>query len=154
MLTHAAADEGGSEHAELDSRLARDSIEMGALPLCQVRLMDAKEFPWVILVPQRPQLREIIDLPREDRFQLMDEIAGVSEAMQCCFAPDKLNIAALGNIVSQLHIHVIARYESDRAWPSPVWGASLTPMSAQNRHDRISAIFPHLAALSGWRLPA
>lgn len=107
---------------ELDSRLARDTFHVTDLPLCNVRLMDNKHFPWLILVPQVPAAREWIDLEREQQHQLSDEIAIVSHILNALVTPDKLNIATLGNMVGQLHIHVIARYKTDKAWPNPVWG--------------------------------
>ena len=84
--------------------------------------MDNKLFPWVILVPQVENAREWIDLSREQQHQLSDEIAVVSHILQALTTPEKLNIATLGNQVSQLHVHVIARYKGDKAWPNPVWG--------------------------------
>lgn len=108
---------------ELDRRLARDSIEVTNLPLCHVRLMDNKLFPWVLLVPRAAGASEWIDLSREQQHQLSDEIAVVSHILKALTTPDKLNIATLGNQVSQLHIHVIARYKADKSWPNPVWGS-------------------------------
>ena len=107
----------------LDRRLESDSINITNLPLCNVRLMNNKRFPWLILVPRREGGSEWIDLSREDQHQLSDEIAIVSHLFQALVTPDKLNIAALGNQVPQLHIHLIARYKGDKAWPNPVWGA-------------------------------
>lgn len=107
---------------QLDQRLAKDSISITDLPLCNVRLMDNKRFPWVILVPRVEGVREWIDLDRGDQHRLSDEIAVVSHILQALVTPDKLNIGALGNMVPQLHVHVIARYKGDPAWPNPVWG--------------------------------
>lgn len=107
---------------ELDTRLARDSIAITDLPLCNVRLMDNKKFPWIVLVPRIGGVSEWIDLDRNDQHQLSDEIAVVSHILKALVTPDKLNIATLGNQVSQLHAHVIARYKTDKAWPNPVWG--------------------------------
>ncbi|MEJ0010167.1 MAG: HIT domain-containing protein [Alphaproteobacteria bacterium] len=112
-----------TEAFEIDPRLARDSLFVTNLPLCNVRLMDNKKFPWLILVPRRAGLTEWIDLPREDQHGLSDEIAVVSHILKALATPDKLNVAALGNQVGQLHVHVIARYKADAAWPDPVWGA-------------------------------
>lgn len=109
---------------ELDQRLARDSYDITNLPLCNVRLMDNKRFPWIILVPRVADAREWIDLSREEQHQLSDEIAVVSHIFNALVTPDKLNIATLGNQVSQLHIHIIARYKADAAWPNPVWGGA------------------------------
>lgn len=107
---------------EIDTKLARDSIHVSNLPLCNVRLMDNKKFPWIVLVPRLPDAVEWIDLPREQQHQLSDEIAVVSHILKALTTPDKLNIATLGNQVRQLHVHVIARYKTDKAWPNPVWG--------------------------------
>lgn len=108
----------------LDRRLARDTLSVTHLGLCEVRLMDNKKFPWLVLVPQREGVSEWIDLSREDQHQLSDEIAVVSHILKALVTPDKLNVAALGNMVPQLHIHLIARYKGDAAWPNPVWGGA------------------------------
>lgn len=115
----------------LDRRLEADSRYVTELRLCEVRLMDNKKFPWLILVPQRDGASEWIDLSREDQHQLSDEIAIVSHLFQALVTPDKLNIAALGNQVPQLHVHLIARYKGDKAWPNPVWGAESEPYSEE-----------------------
>ena len=107
---------------ELDPRLARDTLAVTSLPLCEVRLMDNKLFPWLVLVPQVEGAREWIDLERAQQHQLSDEIAILSHLLQALVTPDKLNVAALGNQVPQLHIHLVARYKGDKAWPNPVWG--------------------------------
>lgn len=114
----------GVLHAQfsLDPRLARDSIAVTTLPLSYVRLMDNKHFPWLLLIPKHPALREWTDLSRQDQHRLSDEIAIVSHILGALVTPDKLNIATLGNQVPQLHVHVIARYKGDKAWPNPVWG--------------------------------
>lgn len=85
--------------------------------------MNHKHFPWVILVPRVENASEWIDLSRENQHQLSDEIAVVSHILQALVTPDKLNIATLGNQVAQLHVHVIGRYKTDKAWPKPVWGS-------------------------------
>ncbi len=112
-----------SLHPQLES----DTLPVTDLGLCRVLLMDNALFPWLILVPRREQAREIIDLTPGQRHLLMDEIAHISEAMQELFRPDKINVAALGNQVPQLHIHVIARFTADSAWPYPVWGKGAEP---------------------------
>ena len=108
----------------LDATLEKDTIEITALPLCHVRLMNDRRFPWVVLVPAKPGLSEIIDLDETDRGRLIEEIALVSTVMRDVFRPTKLNVGALGNVVAQLHLHVIARFASDDAWPGPVWGTT------------------------------
>lgn len=106
----------------LDPRLAADSVFVADLPLCQMRLMNDATYPWLLLVPRRAGMEEIIDLPPPDRLRLMDEVGEASIALREITACDKLNIAALGNMVRQLHVHVIARFTADSAWPAPVWG--------------------------------
>ncbi|TPE51989.1 HIT domain-containing protein [Maribrevibacterium harenarium] len=107
---------------ELNEVLARDSIFVGSLPLSDVRLINDSQFPWLILVPRRDNVSEIYQLHLDDRQQLMAESCQVAEIMAEIFAPDKLNIAVIGNKVRQLHFHHIARYASDALWPEPVWG--------------------------------
>lgn len=107
----------------LHPRLAQDTIEVGDLPLCRVLLMNDARFPWIILVPRVPEAREIIDLDPTQRQPLMEEIALASTAMKTVFVPEKLNIGAIGNLVPQLHIHLIARYSNDSAWPGTVWNS-------------------------------
>jgi diadenosine tetraphosphate (Ap4A) HIT family hydrolase len=106
---------------KLDDRLAGDSVPVLNLPLSTVRLMNERSWPWLILVPRRPGLVELIDLDAADRSRLMEEIARAGETLRTLYTPDKLNVAALGNVVPQLHIHVIARFRDDPAWPRPVW---------------------------------
>ena len=128
----------------LHPQLAQDTVPVGDLPLCRVLLANDANYPWLILVPRRPALTEIIDLPESDQVQLLGEIDTVARALKAITACDKLNIAAIGNVVSQLHIHVVARRRSDAAWPKPVWGAmpaiAYTPAAraefiAALRHD-------------------
>ncbi|GBU09598.1 histidine triad domain protein [Gammaproteobacteria bacterium] len=107
---------------QLDPILAANTRHVTSLTLCEVRIQNEARFPWVILIPKMDNIIEIIDLSDENQLQLMREIAQVSKAMNIVFDSDKLNIATLGNIVKQLHFHVIARYEADLAWPNPVWG--------------------------------
>ena len=108
----------------LDPRLESDTVEVTRLPLSVVRLMNDRRFPWLILVPARPGAIEIVDLAPADRAQLVEEIAIASAALRDLFRAAKLNVAALGNVVPQLHVHVIARFETDEAWPKPVWGTT------------------------------
>lgn len=115
-------DESHPMSFNLDPRLEADTIALGRLSLSRVLLMNDARYPWLILVPERPDLAEIVDLSARDRATLMEEIAAVSEALKGTFQPDKLNVGALGNRVRQLHVHVLARFQSDAAWPGPVWG--------------------------------
>jgi len=111
----------------LHHQLEHDTYWLADLALCRVLLMNNQLFPWVILVPRIENASEIIDLKPEDRSQLMEEISQISLAMKALFKPDKLNVAALGNQVPQLHIHIIARFTQDSAWPNPVWGKGHVP---------------------------
>ncbi len=106
----------------LDPRLAGDTHAVGDLELSRLLLMDDARFPWLILVPRRAHLRELTDLDAAAQQCLLVEIDRCARALQALFTPDKLNIATLGNVVAQLHVHVIARHIHDAAWPRPVWG--------------------------------
>jgi diadenosine tetraphosphate (Ap4A) HIT family hydrolase len=106
----------------LHARLEGDSIFIRDLGLSQLRLNNVKSVPWLILVPRRADVREIYQLDAADRAVLIEEIAQASRALEELYAPDKINVAALGNQVPQLHVHVIARFTADAAWPDPVWG--------------------------------
>lgn len=108
---------------KLHHRLQEDTVEIVRLKLSRALLMDDSSFPWIVLVPEREGVREVHELNIEDRSVLIEEIAAASEIIQQLHCPDKINIGALGNLVSQLHIHVIGRFRTDRAWPGPVWGA-------------------------------
>jgi diadenosine tetraphosphate (Ap4A) HIT family hydrolase len=108
-----------------DSRLEFDSTFLLNLELCQVRLHHNAAFPWILLIPQRELVVEIIDLTPTDQQTLMKEISLSSHVMRNLFRPTKLNVANLGNIVSQLHIHIIARYDKDKAWPGPIWNCGV-----------------------------
>ncbi|WP_293265953.1 HIT domain-containing protein [Neptunomonas sp.] len=107
---------------ELDARLDSDCIAMGDFPLCRLLLMNDSNYPWFILVPRRAGATEIYHLSREEQHQLMDESSELAEVMVDSFSARKMNVANLGNIVSQLHVHLVARSEGDKAWPGPVWG--------------------------------
>ena len=107
---------------QLDQQLKGDTIAIGDLALCRVLLNDDGNYPWLILVPRRDGLVELTDLDESGRTTLMQEIAQVSAALKAHTRCHKLNVAALGNVVAQLHIHVIARFPTDPAWPNPVWG--------------------------------
>ena len=107
---------------QLDPRLAAESFPLGRLQLCEVRLFDDARFPWLILVPAQAGLADIIDLDEAGRQRLMREVALAAAALKTLTRCHKLNVAALGNQVRQLHVHVIARFETDAAWPNPVWG--------------------------------
>lgn len=107
---------------QLHPNLIRDCFEVGRFALSRVLLMNDSQFPWLILVPQRNDITEIVQLTAEDRQQLMIESGWLAESLVELYKPDKLNIAAIGNLVPQLHLHHVARYRSDIAWPAPIWG--------------------------------
>lgn len=107
---------------QLHERLEADSVFVGRLSLCEARLQNDRRYPWLVLIPRRPGLREIFELPPADRAALIEEIAQAGAALQALYAPDKINVGALGNLVPQLHVHVVARRRDDAAWPGPVWG--------------------------------
>ena len=106
----------------LHETLARDTVEIVRWPLCRVLLMNNSRYPWLILVPAQLNLTELHDLDSADQTVLMSEITRASQALAALYAPDKINVGALGNTVPQLHIHVIARFRADDGWPGPVWG--------------------------------
>ncbi len=132
---------GPAAEFELHPKLQEDAIEVGDLALCRVLLMNDARYPWLILVPRVAEMRDIIDLDSRDRQRLMEEIALASEALRSVFEPEKLNVAALGNVVAQLHVHVIARYSSDGAWPAPVWGlGSAEPYKTGQAHATLKSL--------------
>jgi diadenosine tetraphosphate (Ap4A) HIT family hydrolase len=114
----------------LHPQLAADTVPVGDLALARVLLANDANYPWLILVPRRPGLTELIDLEPNEQVQLLGEIDAAARVLKAATECEKLNIAALGNIVAQLHVHVVARRHSDAAWPKPVWGA--TPPLAYN----------------------
>jgi len=108
---------------QLDPRLAADTVPLAALQLCEVRLMDDARFAWLVLVPRRGGCVEITDLSADEQALLWQEVNRAGAALRAVAPCDKLNLGALGNIVRQLHVHVVARVHGDAAWPGPVWGS-------------------------------
>jgi diadenosine tetraphosphate (Ap4A) HIT family hydrolase len=108
----------------LHPQLEQDTVAVGDLPLSRLLVNNDANYPWLLLVPRRPDAREIIDLGEKDQLQLMIEIAHTSRALKDITACHKLNVAAIGNVVPQLHVHIIARRRDDPAWPKPVWGTA------------------------------
>lgn len=106
----------------LDPRLQQDTLPIGDFPLCRLLLSNDSNYPWFILVPRREDISEIFQLGVADQQQLWQETTALAEMLKDSFDADKLNVAALGNVVSQLHVHVIVRKREDAAWPAPVWG--------------------------------
>ena len=129
----------------LDQRLRDDTIMLGSFPLSLLLLMNDRTYPWLVLVPQREGIREIFELAPPDRQQLLDESSHLAATLAARLRPDKLNIAALGNVVPQLHLHHVARFRTDPAWPAPIWG-KFPPVPY--RPEQIAALrdrlLPHL----------
>ena len=126
---------------ELDPRLKNDTQHVQSLSLCDVLLMDDARFAWLVLVPRHAQLSEIADLSLDAQAILWREVHIASQALQDVAPCDKLNIGALGNIVRQLHVHVVARREGDAAWPGPVWGSGKAePYEASALNERIERL--------------
>ena len=109
------------EDFHIHPQLQQDTYLIGRLPLCQVLMMDDRRFPWLVLVPTRMGARELTDLSAQEAAILMEETRLAMSVLAAVAEPDKLNVAALGNMVEQLHVHIIARFHSDAAWPNPVW---------------------------------
>jgi len=126
---------------QLDARLAGDTHTVGDLGMSRLLLMDDARWPWLILVPRRAGLRELIELERDAQHALLEEINACAHVLHALDKPDKLNIATLGNVVPQLHVHVIARHVGDAAWPRPVWGAGTRePYAAAACAARLAAL--------------
>jgi diadenosine tetraphosphate (Ap4A) HIT family hydrolase len=131
----------------LHPRLAADTLPVGDFPLCRLLLMNDARYPWFILVPRRAGAREIYELSDTDQRQLLAESSALSRALMAAFAGEKLNVAALGNVVPQLHVHHVVRHASDAAWPAPVWGRHPPrPYAPPERAARVAALkakLPH-----------
>ncbi|MGB5327267.1 MAG: HIT domain-containing protein [Gammaproteobacteria bacterium] len=125
--------------AELHPKLAADCKVLGRFPLSHLLLMNDRNYPWFILVPDRANIREIYQLEPTERRQLLDESCLLSEFLMNVFNGDKLNVAALGNQVPQLHLHHVVRYESDPAWPAPVWGKHPALLYSADALDEIKS---------------
>lgn len=129
----------------LHPRLEADCIVMGDFPLSRLLLMNDARYPWFILVPRRNDISEIYQLEDQEQQQLQRESSLLGKHLMERFGGDKLNIAALGNLVSQLHIHHIVRYRDDETWPGPVWGVGITTPYAVERLAEIREIIEPLA---------
>lgn len=140
-----------SQAYQLHENLQADTIALGASALCDVLLMNDATWPWVILVPRRPCIREAYELTDIDQLQLMRESSTLSRGLMEHFAGDKLNVAALGNMVPQLHVHHIVRFQRDSAWPAPIWGKQpAVPYASEalaKRVDELRAIVQAVQAV-------
>jgi diadenosine tetraphosphate (Ap4A) HIT family hydrolase len=145
----ALLDFGGADSVAefvLNSRLQADTVQLADWPLSSVRLMNDRTWPWLILVPRRPDLRELHDLSTLDMALLVGEMAKASRVVAEICQPDKVNVGALGNIVQQLHIHIVGRFRTDPAWPGPVW--SFRP-PVPYRDDELAQVVERLQAALG-----
>ncbi len=130
---------------KLHPRLAQDTSVIGDFPLCRLLLMNDANYPWFILVPRRAEIQEIFELEHQDQQQLLKESSHLSQVLSKIFQADKLNVAALGNMVPQLHIHHIVRYQTDQAWPNPVWGLFPSlPYTERALQETCSGLIDHL----------
>ena len=124
---------------ELHERLKKDTFPVAPLDVSLLLLMNDRSLPWFILVPQRESIRELDELSREDRAAVMEEVALLSQVLRHLYNPDKINVGALGNLVPQLHVHVLGRYQTDRAWPGPIWGTGPPAPYTQEEADAVCA---------------
>ncbi|MCO7228955.1 HIT family protein [Halomonas sp. CnH100-B] len=134
---------------ELDPRLEADTLPLADLPLCRALLMNDARYPWVVLVPRVASVSEVFELSQEEQAQLWQEATQLGAAMKEGFQGDKLNIATLGNVVSQLHIHLVVRYTDDASWPAPVWGnGTPKPYELAQQGERREQLLAHIEGLS------
>lgn len=129
---------------KLAEELARDSYHIADWPLCDVRVMNDRQFPWFLLVPKVAGVTEFIDLNEDDQVQLLRESRFLCHWLKAEYSPDKLNVAALGNQVPQLHLHHIARFHADCAWPSPVWGKQAMLPLEEGEVARLQSLFSEI----------
>jgi diadenosine tetraphosphate (Ap4A) HIT family hydrolase len=128
---------------QLHPQLQQDCISIGKFELCQVLLVNDNQFPWFILVPQRHDIREIYQLDAVDQIKLIQESSYLAEKLADIFNADKLNIAAIGNIVPQLHLHHVVRYQTDKAWSAPIWGKfAAIPYTEQQLNQILARLTP------------
>lgn len=126
---------------QLHPQLEKDCISIGKLALSRLLLMNDSQFPWFILVPEIEGITEIYQLNKAQRGLLIEESSTLAERLAALYKADKINIAAIGNLVPQLHVHHVVRYRSDKAWPTPVWGKfSAVAYSEQGLIDTVSLI--------------
>jgi len=126
---------------QLHPRLKQDCISIGRFNLCQLLMMNDSHYPWFILVPEKTGIKEIYQLVKAEQQRLLEESSYLAENLAALYQADKMNIAAIGNLVPQLHIHHIVRYRNDKAWPDPVWGKfAAIPYTPQQIADNITLI--------------
>ncbi|MGR9044218.1 MAG: HIT domain-containing protein [Gammaproteobacteria bacterium] len=126
---------------QLHPQLSSDCFDLGRFELCRLLMMNDNQYPWFILVPEIAEIREIYQLSKDQRAQLQEESCFLAEQISQLFNADKMNIAAIGNLVPQLHIHHVVRYRNDKAWPAPIWGKySPVPYSNEQRQQRMNQV--------------
>ena len=131
----------------LHPRLAADTFHLGDFPLCRVLLMNDAQYPWLVLVPRRADLREVHELSDADQQQLLRESSWVSRQLDEALQAEKMNVANLGNVVSQLHWHVVARFVDDPAWPAPIWGKNpVVPYTPEELKETLAILRAALPA--------
>ena len=131
---------------ELDGRIARDSDLVSVLGLCQIRIQNDSRWPWLVMVPERPGMTEIFELSPEEQALLSIEVNRVAGALKTVTGATKINVGALGNIVRQLHVHVIARFEGDANWPGPIWGfGQAQPYGESQKQDFLNKLVEALS---------
>lgn len=130
----------------LHPRLAQNCHQLGRFKLCRLLLMNDNQFPWFILVPQISGISELHQLSAEQRRKLIDESCYLAENLAVLYQGDKMNVAAIGNIVEQLHVHHVVRYRHDKAWPQPIWGKfSAVPYTPEQLNETVQRLKSRLA---------
>jgi len=117
-----------------------EELHVADLKLCKVLINNTFDFPWLFLIPMRPDIKQIHDLSMQDQYLLMDEINYCSRVMEKLFTPDQLNVAAIGNITPQLHVHIICRHQKDPYWPDVVWNKPMQENSSKELENRKNLI--------------
>jgi len=135
---------------ELHERLVRATAELGDAPLCRILLLNDRRFPWLLLVPRRDAIEEIVDLANTDRIQLIEEIAQASGLLRTLYRPYRLNVADIGNKAPQLHIHIVARQQDDALWPAVVWSNPYERYDDAGLAARVAELRRGLVAMPGF----
>lgn len=135
---------------ELNERLVRATAELGDAPLCRILLLNDRRFPWLLLVPRRDDIQEIVDLAKADRIQLIEEIAQASGVLRALYRPFRLNVADIGNKAPQLHVHIIARRQDDALWPNVVWSNDYERYDEAGMTARVAELQKALTAMPGF----
>jgi len=138
---------------ELHERLVAATAPLGDAPLCRILLLNDRRFPWLLLVPKRDGIEEIVDLAKVDRIQLVEEIAQASGVLRALYRPYRLNVADIGNKAAQLHIHIVARHQDDPLWPAVVWSQPYERYDEAGLAARVAELQEGLTAIPGFTLP-